>query len=325
MSLVSICIPTYSARRLPYLREAVTSTLAQTHSDIEVILSDNGSDPPIRAFADEQTRLDPRVRYRRNDPSLSLPGNFNAALQATRGEYVLFNGDDDRLLPRCIETLLAAHGSDTVVTFANHYIIDHKGERNLALTRQYMVSYAREGLPRGRVADPVACAWRNSVPLPSSLIRGAEARQLGMRPEVHACDLDFFIRLAASGRSFVFLPEFVAEYRVHVGSETSIGSVDRTMLDSLDPMPVPPHVEPLKRRLMSDTLVGAVSAELKAGHVREARALIRHRYYPTLHERTAYVLMQRLLAVLPSALAKSSSAMAERARRGARRLRRNGG
>jgi glycosyltransferase involved in cell wall biosynthesis len=321
MPLVSICIPTYSSRRLPYLREAVAAALAQTHRDIEVVLSDNGSDPSIRAFAAEQSSLDSRVRYRRNDPSVSLAGNFNAVLQDSRGEYVLFNGDDDRLLPTCVEKLLAAHDADTVVAFSHHYIIDDRGERNDALTRHFAAFYSRAGLPKGRLADPVLCAWRNSIPLPSSLIRAAEARRLGIRPEVQACDLDLFIRIAGAGGKFVFIPEFLAEYRVHPGSATSAGNVDASLLDMLEPIPVPPHVEPLKRRILGRALTVSVTAALRVGNVRGARAMIRHRYYPSVRERAAYVVVQRALALLPPGIARSSAALLTRARRAARSLR----
>jgi glycosyltransferase involved in cell wall biosynthesis len=321
MALVTICIPTYSARRLPYLREAVASALAQTHQEIEVLLSDNGSDAPIRAFADEQSRRDARVRYRRNDPSVSLAGNFGAALRDARGDYVIFNGDDDRLLPPCVATLLAAHESDTVVAFSNHHIIDDAGARCERLTRSHTVSYGRHGLPRGRVGDAIACAWRNSIPITASLIRTSDARRLGIRPESNALDLDLFIRLAADGGAFVFVPDFLTEYRVHPGAATSAGGADMAMLDLLEPIAVPAHVEPLKRRILGDTLFAAVSGALKQGDVNSARALIRHRYYPSLRERPVPVLAQRALSLLPPGAAMSGAALAARARGRARRLR----
>ena len=318
MTLVSICIPTHTARRLPYLREAMASALAQTHHELEIILSDNGHDAAIRAFADEQIRKDPRVRYRRNDPSVSMGGNFNAALQAATGKYVIFNGDDDRLLPTCVETLLAAHRHDTVLAFSNHYIIDKHGDRDKALTHDYLVAYARDRLPPGVVADPVACAWRLSLPMPASLIRTADAQRLGITSQAAAGDLDFFIRLAAEGGKFVFVHDFLVDYRVHGASFTSSGGADTALVERLGPIAVPPHVEPIKRRLLSTILLTSVSVALKTGAVREARSLIRHRYYPRIRESAWRVLMQRGLALLPSSMARSSLTFAARARRVAR-------
>jgi GT2 family glycosyltransferase len=314
-ALVSICIPTYSAKRLPYLGEAVASALVQTHEEIEVLLSDNGSDAQIRAFAEEQSQRDSRVRYRRNDPSVSLAGNFGAALGDARGDYVIFNGDDDRLLPTCVETLLDAHESDTVVAFSNHHIIDDAGERCDVLTRSYTVSYGRHDLPPGRVGDPVACAWRNSIPITASLIRTSDARRVGIRPQSNALDIDLFVRLAADGAAFVFVPDCLTEYRVHPGSATSAGGADLAMLDLLEPIAVPAHVEPLKRRILGDTLLAAASGALKQGDVKGARALIRHRYYPGLRERPVPVLAQRALSLLPAGAAVRGAALAARARR----------
>src|SRR5579863_629895 len=94
---VSIVVPTFN--RLKYLRPAVESVFAQTFTDWELIVADDGSEGEtaayIAALADR-----PRVSM------LTLPhtGNpaavRNAGVCAARGEYVAFLDSDDVWLPQ---------------------------------------------------------------------------------------------------------------------------------------------------------------------------------------------------------------------------------
>jgi glycosyltransferase involved in cell wall biosynthesis len=317
MTLVSICIPTHSAKRLGYLREALASVRAQTHTETEILLWDNGHDEPLRAFAEEQMREDSRIRYTRHEPSVSAGANFNSALQMSRGEYVVMLGDDDRLLPRAVETMLAAKQPDTVVAFPNLHVIDSQGRRQPAMTHLHQRTFGRDRLPSGRVADPVACAWKNAVFLPGSLMRTAVLQRYGLNTTVRAGDFLVFAQLARDGHSFLHLDDYLFEYRIHPGSVTATGSPSENegLLDLLEPIQVPRHVEPLKRRFLGGILMATVSDSLRSGDVERARALIRQPYYPALRDEPAYVVAQGLLAQLPSRIARPGALAAAIARR----------
>jgi glycosyltransferase involved in cell wall biosynthesis len=322
MTVVSICIPTHSAKRLGYLREALASVRAQTHTETEILLWDNSHDEPLRAFAEEQMREDPRIRYKRHEPSVSAGANFDSALQASRGEYVVMLGDDDRLLPQAVEMLLAAKEPDSVVTFPNLHIIDSHGQRQPTMTHEHLTTFGRDRLPSGRVADPIACAWRNSVFLPGSLMRSAELKRYGLNSTIRGGDFLVMTQLARDGHSFLHLEDYLFEYRVHPGSVTAGGSTKENegLFALLEPIQVPPHVEPLKRRMLGGILMATVSESLRVGDVERARALIREPYYPALRDEPAYVIAQRLLATLPSKIARSSALAASTARRQTRAI-----
>ncbi|MDE6286060.1 MAG: glycosyltransferase, partial [Muribaculaceae bacterium] len=57
---VSVIIPVYNVEA--YLRECLDSVLAQSHDDIEVILSDDGSTDASGTICDEYAAADGRVR-----------------------------------------------------------------------------------------------------------------------------------------------------------------------------------------------------------------------------------------------------------------------
>jgi hypothetical protein len=304
--LVTICIPTRSAKRLPYLREAVASARAQTHTAVEILISDNGRDPEIGDFARAQTELDGRVAYRRNEEELELGGSFDAALQAARGEYAVLIGDDDRLLPEFARALVAARRPDTTVIFSNHYIIDSDGKRLAALTQHFTEHFGRAALAAGPVPEPAACAWGNSIPMSSALVRTAEAKRLGIRPDLRTPDVDLFTRLAAEGGSFVFVPEFLAEYRVHPLSQTAAGLASERLIQYLDPVAVPASVLPIKRRFMKDLVKTAVAAALRRGDADAARALMKRDDYPAFREEPFRVLAHRALALAPASVTRLS-------------------
>lgn len=89
----SIVIPTYN--RATDLRLALFCLLRQTFDNIEVIVCDNASidDTPsvVAAFKDK------RIRYVRNEKTISMIDNQAKAIKLARGRYVFLHGDDDFL------------------------------------------------------------------------------------------------------------------------------------------------------------------------------------------------------------------------------------
>jgi glycosyltransferase involved in cell wall biosynthesis len=311
---VTICIPTLARERLPYLREAVDCARAQTRKDIEIIISDDAGPPDIERYAREQQELDPRVRYRRNSRRLGLGGNWNAVAQDARGQYLVIIGDDDRLLPPFVETLLAAGGPDTAVLFSNHYVIDSGGARCDELTRETVAAYARDRLEAGPVADASTCVWRNSVPMLASLTRTADVKRMGIKTDLNTPEIELFARLAAEGREFVFVPNYLAEYRVHANSETTAGLATERLVKYLEPIAVPAHVEPVKAAYMGLLLMSAVNRALRDGDVASAREAMRHRYYPPLSHRPSVVTAHRIMAAMSPEMATHAHAFATGAR-----------
>lgn len=96
--LVSIVIPTY--RRLPDLRLAVASALAQTYGNIEVIVVSDGPDAEVRA-ALEGTH--PQLRYVELAVNSGPAEARNLGVRVSRGEWLTFLDDDDTMLPHKVE------------------------------------------------------------------------------------------------------------------------------------------------------------------------------------------------------------------------------
>lgn len=92
MRKISVIVPVYKVEK--YLRRCVDSILAQTFSDFELILVDDGSPDTCPAICDDYARKDSRVvviHQANSGPSAAR----NAALEAARGEYIAFCDSDD--------------------------------------------------------------------------------------------------------------------------------------------------------------------------------------------------------------------------------------
>ncbi len=102
---VSVILPTFN--RLPYLRAAVESVLAQTFLDWELIIADDGSGPETTAYLATLALL-PRVQLIRLEHCGNPGAVRNAAIRVAGSEYLAFLDSDDLWLPRKLEIQLKA-------------------------------------------------------------------------------------------------------------------------------------------------------------------------------------------------------------------------
>ena len=101
--LISVIVPVYKAEST--LERCVKSILAQTVSDLELILVDDGSPDNSGALCDEIAKNDPRVRvfHKENGGAASAR---NLGVDNLRGEFVSFVDSDDYIAPDMYEKML---------------------------------------------------------------------------------------------------------------------------------------------------------------------------------------------------------------------------
>ena len=87
---VSVIIPTYN--RLPMLKEAVDSVLAQDFEDFELIIADDGSND---GTADEIKEYGGRVRFLQHSENKGVSATRNRGILNARGKYIAFLDSDD--------------------------------------------------------------------------------------------------------------------------------------------------------------------------------------------------------------------------------------
>lgn len=191
---VSVVLPCYNAHR--FLGETLASVRAQTFTDVEVVVVDDGStDAATRDFL---ANLDPGIRLIRQE-NRGLAGARNTGFEAARGRYVLPLDCDDRIAPdmiaRCVEAL-----ERTGAAYAHAQIGVFGDQRGVARKRaNFFEQLATNQLPYCMLIR--RDAWERAGGYDETMRLGYE-------------DWEFNIRLGALGLAGIAIDEPLFLYRV---------------------------------------------------------------------------------------------------------------
>jgi len=207
--LVSVIIP--SKNRPDFLIQALESVFAQTYKNLEVIVVDDGSTPPIESFIAE--RYGGLVKILRNEQSRGAPAARNAGAKLASGEFVAFLDDDDLWMPEKIERQLEIYSTLSedygVVYCGYNFVVNNRvvPRENKYKSQGYVFPQSLRGCPVGS---------------PTPLIRRKCFEQVfGFDEVLPACqDWDLWVRLSKICK-FSFVPQSLALYRVH-GAQISV-------------------------------------------------------------------------------------------------------
>ena len=103
MPKVSVIMPTYNAA--PFLPRAIESVCAQTLTDWELIIVDDGStDGTVGVIRDYLT--DPRIRFLQNPQNMGPSDARNRALEVATGQWIALLDADDWYEPQRLEKMV---------------------------------------------------------------------------------------------------------------------------------------------------------------------------------------------------------------------------
>ncbi len=103
--LVSVIMPTYNASK--YLADSIESILAQTYTNLELIITDDCSTDNTRIILEEYSRKDPRVKVEYLKKNCGPGIARNKSIERAQGRYIAFCDCDDRWFPEKLEKQIA--------------------------------------------------------------------------------------------------------------------------------------------------------------------------------------------------------------------------
>ncbi len=111
---ISVILPTYNG--LPYLKESVSSVLAQQFTNFEFIILDDCSTDGSWEYL--QSVTDNRIRLMRNNTNKGLFPNLNIMIRKSTAPLIKLWAQDDIMYSNCLETIVAFHATHPEVAFS---------------------------------------------------------------------------------------------------------------------------------------------------------------------------------------------------------------
>lgn len=221
--LVSVIIPTFNAQG--FLANTLQSVLAQTYSNIEVLVVDDGSSDDTAKIVD--SFHDDRVRFIALEHQ-GAPGHCrNHGLEEAKGELLIYFDSDDYMEPTMLEKMVACYQEkpvDIVIcqpryrNILSNEIVSNEQEKFFALD-----SYIWNDLFE---INPFPC---NKLYQRSFLI----ASKVRYEERVFNQDLGYFLSLLFHKPTFTILKEELMEYRIRPNSITTSSKTRKKHMDIL--------------------------------------------------------------------------------------------
>ena len=219
---ISVIIPVYNAEST--LRRCVDSVLAQTFTDFECLLINDGSKDRSGAICDEYAAKDSRIRvFHKENGGPSAARNFG--LHQAIGQYVIFQDADDYLIDNeaYLKLITYAVQNDLDILRFEYSIVDKDGNLNMqkSLDKKFHL-YGIVFCPAVLVHEAFCGEWFTVL----CLIKRSIIGNLRFNRRLTFLeDMDFYARLLTSENLRCgYIPEHFYAYRQGENSLSKSGN-----------------------------------------------------------------------------------------------------
>ena len=203
---ISVLLPVYNGEK--HLAEAIDSILAQTFTNFELIVINDGSTDSTLAILQAYQVLDNRIRLISRE-NKGLVATLNEGIDLARGEWLARMDQDDIALPNRFERQLQ-HLKQTGAELCG------SGIKFFGTPDRRIFKY-----PQSDNAIKVALLFASAFAHPTVMMKTALIKQLYYDSAwENAEDYDLWVRAARAGWLMTNIPEPLLHYRQH-GSQMS--------------------------------------------------------------------------------------------------------
>lgn len=207
VSIIAVCF-----NQSPWVRQTLDSIKAQTYSNIQLIIADDGSADSskqiIQQWIAENKNDAVFISHKKN---IGLTKNINSALPYIKGEYYQVFGCDDIMMPNKIASQveqLQKH-PEAAIIYSDMILIDAEGIR---YPETYYAKHSYKKPGSGWLYEDII--ERSIISAPAVLISTSVLQQIGNYNEkISAEDYDFFLR-ASKLFQFLYTDDVTVAYRV---------------------------------------------------------------------------------------------------------------
>ena len=131
-TMLSVIVPVYNVEA--YLPRCVDSILAQTYSNLEVILVDDGAKDKSGAICDDYAARDSRVKVIHKENG-GLSSARNAGLDVAKGDYIAFVDSDDWVKEEAYDAIMnklreLVKSGQMIDMFISNFVYEKEGGNN---------------------------------------------------------------------------------------------------------------------------------------------------------------------------------------------------
>lgn len=209
--VVSIVMASY--RRLPLLKPALGSALAQDHPSYEVLVVDDGSDEETRAWLGSMQARDPRLRVIYQE-HLGVATARARGVAEARGTLVCILDSDDTLAPHALTRLTEEFRAHPETVLAYSSIMEYRPNGAMKVQRYPVFSSAR------RMLRAILLSPRVPFKHSGTMFQRRVAVELGSYDRNLPCkvDIDFYLRFLRAGHLPRLVSEPLVDFRMHKDS-----------------------------------------------------------------------------------------------------------
>ena len=208
--LFSVLIANYNNGR--YLMEAVESVYAQSYSNWEIVIVDDGSTDNSKELY-KKLDDDSRIHVHYNDKNMGCGYTKHQLVLHANGDYCGFLDPDDVILPDAIKVTMDAlmKSQDTVLTFSRHYICDEH-MNVMQESRKLVLNVGESYFEHRDYRAEVFAGFKKEAYL--------RTEGIDINAKTGGDDADLFFKLEEQG-GIAILDDFTYKYRIHKGSMTA--------------------------------------------------------------------------------------------------------
>lgn len=200
----SVVIPVYN--RMELLRRAVSSVLAQSFTQYEIVIVDDGSASPVGDTLSEVPFE--KLKYIKT-PNMGAAVARNIGISLAKGQWIAFLDSDDVWLPQKLQRVyehIGIHGDTFCYYSGFRFVNSSDGKMINEIIEPKIPSNYTDAL---KVGNPILAfssfvASRNKILEVNGLDKTFKARQ----------DVDLYMRLSKIS-SFICIPEVLSEFYVN--------------------------------------------------------------------------------------------------------------
>lgn len=222
----SVIIPLYNGAK--YIGRTLDSVVTQTFRDFEIVLVNDGSPDNVGEVVKKYIAEHPGIKFiYMEQKNKGLGGARNTALKNSSGQIICLLDQDDIWYPQKLEKIDRAYNEDPSADVVSHdIIVFENGVKSVFRTGPAFFDMARALIFKGNLLRTPSVSFKKALIEKTGPF--TEDRRLLHLVE----DYDMWLRMAFAGAKFVFVPEVLAEYRVHDGNfSTSDISSLKTMME----------------------------------------------------------------------------------------------